>query len=242
MSDWVSIRIDIFERAFKTYRKRAGGSFESLARDMRVPVDRLREWRRTGEIPVARLASLAAALGVDPERLARIPEAGLDRAAAYLPNRVGHNLLSVARTFRSYTRFIGRHRIHPGMAHHRAAHHDGESTGYATLFLATEEVEQEWLFSVWFGLRMDYGWVRLHADGTVELDPILQEQPPETRNGFSSVDDDGMRIVPVQTWFGRPQCDFIVHAQRPFDMRVVLEPLAVPGAVTFVKNPFQRDE
>jgi hypothetical protein len=239
----IPIRVDIFERAFKTYKKKPGSSFVSLAREMKVSVTHLREWRRRGEVPSDKLPVLAKALGVEAERLARLVEGATPSATLALsPARVGQNLLTIARTFRSYTRFLGAHRQHPGYAHHRVFHHPGDSAFYATFFLEASHPDQEWLFSVWFGLRMDYGTVRLNRRGDVMLEPILQDQELNASTGFAAENDEGTVIVAVRTWFGRPSCDFVVHSEKPFEVRVVKDAIDVPGVVTFVKNPFQRDE
>ncbi len=239
----VPIRIEIFESAFKRYSRKAGTSFGTLAKEMKVPVARLREWRRTGLVPEDKLPVLAGALGIAPERLMRSQDGRLQPAAGVLlPRAIGHNILTVARTFRSYTRFLGAQRRHPDYRHQEIIHHPGDEAFYATFFLETSAEKQEWLFSVWFGLRMDYGTVRLQPNGDTVLDPIMQEQEPQTLRGLAALNDEGNIVVPVRTWFGRPRCDFVIHSDHPFTVRYTREPVHVPGSVTFVKNAFQKDE
>jgi hypothetical protein len=245
MVETVPIRADIFERAFKRYQKSPGASFNSLAKKIRVPAAQLREWRRNEAVPADKLEALADALGLKPQRLMRTPDGViLDDAVAepLLPGQLGHNLLTVARTMRSYTRFLGYHRIRPDLAHSQSISHAGRDAFYATLFIEASAPRQAFIFSVWFGLRMDYGEVRVNADGEVELEPILQEQDPSTRLGFASETEEGKRILSVRTWFGRARCDYILQSDKPFQLRWTREPVAIPGAVTFVKNPFQKDE
>jgi hypothetical protein len=242
----VPIRIDIFERAFKRYQKAPGASFGTLAKKMRVPVAQLREWRRTGQIPFDKLELLAAALNTPSHKLVRTPDGELlpetEASSAILPNTVGHNVLTVARTLRSYTKFLGYQRNHPQYPHAHVVHHSGKEAFYANLFLESSASRQTWLFSIWFGLRMDYGFVHLTRDMDVALEPILQDQDPASTHGFAAETEDGKSIVSVRTWFGRPSCDFIVHSDKPFALRWTKDPIVVPGAVTFLKNPFQREE
>ena len=245
MSTRVPIRVEIFESALKRLQrgKNGGASFATLARSMKVPAAHLRTWRREAEVPEGKLEALASALDVSVERLVRTPDGRIPAAhSALLPRQVGHNLLAVARVLHSYTRFLGAQRTHPSYAHHEIVHHSGDAAFYGTLVLETVEAEQEWLFSVWFGLRMDYGLVRLDRDGTVTLEPILQEQEPSSRTGFASLADDDIAMVPVRTWFGRPRCDYVVHSEKPFSLRFVREPMEIPGTVTFLKNVLQKDE
>lgn len=245
MIELIPIRVDIFERAFKRYQKSPGASFTALAKAMKVPAAHLREWRHLGEIPADKLLVLANALGVTPQQLASSPDGEIgsgDAASALRPTKVGHNLLTVARTFHSYTKFLGYHRIHPQYEHSQVIHHPGKEAYYGTFFLESSVAKQEFLFSVWFGLRMDYGSVRLTRDHEVHLEPILQEQDPESCLGFASENEDGNLILSVRTWFGRPSCDFVVQSAKPFGMRWTKEPIAIPGSVTFLKNPFQKDE
>lgn len=239
MAERISIRVDIFERAFKRYQKKPGASFARLAREMRVPAAQLREWRRLGEVPADKLHALASVLGIEPALLIRSQDGAITQSSV---SRLGHNLLAVARTFRSYTRFLGTSRVHPGYEHHALVHHPGDDSFYGTFFLETTEAEQEWLFSVWFGLRMDYGYVRLQPGGQVRLEPILQEQPSADCAGFAAENDDGSAIVSVRTWFGRPACDFVIQSRQPFSLRWTRQAIEVPGAVTFIRNPFQKDE
>lgn len=242
----VPIRVDIFERAFKRFAKAPGASFSVLAKKMKVPVTQLREWRRKAAVPADKLDVLAAALGVKPQQLVRTPDGAIPPDAAVqsalMPGKVGHNLLTVARTFRSYTKFLGYQRNHPDYPHGQSVYHPGREAFYGTFFVESSASKQAWLFSVWFGLRMDYGYVRLTSDGDVVAEPILQEQAPDTCLGFAAETEDGKHIVAVRTWFGRPACDFVVQSDKPFALRWTKEPVAVPGSVTFVKNPFQRDE
>ncbi len=245
MTELIPIRVDIFERAFKRYQKSPGASFTALAKAIKVPAAHLREWRHRGEIPADKLLVLANVLGVPPHQLVSSPDGEIDPGepdSALRPAKVGHNLLTVARTFRSYTKFLGYHRIHPQYEHSQAIHHPCREAYYGTFFLESSVPRQEWLFSVWFGLRMDYGNVRLTRDNEVELEPILQEQDPASCLGFASENEDGKVILSVRTWFGRPSCDFVVQSTRPFGMRWTKEPFAIPGSVTFLKNPFQKDE
>lgn len=246
MADRVPIRIEIFERAFKRYQKTPGASFTSLAKKMKVPAANLREWRRIGEVPVEKLTVLADALEVEPNRLMRSPDGGLPGGEPIAkdgrPRRVGHNLLTVARTMRSYTKFLGYHRAHPQFAFNQSVHHPGKDSFYGTLFVEADASRQEFLFSVWFGLRMDYGYVRLTGDMEVQLEPILQEQDPSTCIGFASETEDGRAIISVRTWFGRPSCDFVVQSDKEFSLRWTKDSIQIPGSVTFLKNPFQKDE
>lgn len=242
----VPIRVDIFERAFKRYSKSPGASFTTLAKKMKVPAAQLREWRRVGAAPADKIDVLAAALGVKPQKLVRTPDGAIapdaESQSALLPGTVGHNLLTAARTLRSYTKFLGYHRNHPDYPAMESVHHPGRDHFYATLFLESSAARQEWLFSIWFGLRADYGIVRLTGDGEVHAEPILQEQHPDDCLGFAAETEDGKRIAAVRTWFGRAACDFIIQSDKPFALRWTKEPVVIPGAVTFVKNPYRRDE
>jgi hypothetical protein len=246
VSKHIPIRIDIFESAFKRYQRAPGRSFASLAKAMKVPVAHLRDWRRNGAIPAEHFDKLAEALGTPAGRLVRTPDGALlpdnGHPTSSLPHRVSHNILSVAQTFRSYTRFVGYHRKHPDHPHLHSIHHPGDDHFYGTLFLESSSARQQWLFSVWFGLRLDYGTVKLTDDGEVFLEPILQDQDARTRHGFAVENDSGSQIVTVRTWFGRPSCDFLVQSEKPFNLRWTKEAVDVPGTVTFVKNVFQREE
>ena len=245
MAEQVPIRVEIFESALKRLQrtKGASASFAALARKMKVPAADVREWRRLGKVPAEKVDALATTLNVSVERLVRTSDGTIPAAhSALLPRQVGHNLVAMARALRSYTRFLGTQRTHDGYAHHEIVHHGGEASFYGTLVLETVEAEQEWLFSVWFGLRMDYGIVRLSRDGSVTLEPILQEQTPMSCQGFASLTDEDITVVPVRTWFGRPRCDFVIHSEKPFSLRCVREPVEIPGVVTFLKNVLQKDE
>ncbi len=241
----IEIRVDIFERAFKRFQKVPGANFASLASKIKVPVAELRRWREEGALPEEKLPALAGALDVNPERLMRssdgeIPNAAMENPVQ--PRKIGHNILTVARTFRSYSRFLGYQKIHPDFPHSHSINHPGNAAFYATFIVEASAASQKWLFSVWFGLRMDYGMVELKPNGDVYLSPILQDQPADSTEGFSSENDEGVPVVCVRTWFGRPACDFIIHSDRPFQVKWTEKPIDVPGAVSFLKNPFQRDE